>query len=128
MNRASPWKLVATAVALVLVTSLIIATVAWTTADMRWADIQWTVEAPTPDPMKAATVRMGAVASQAVAMSPPPPYAVAACQRQASQHQPDGKPPEALKAGIIGSTSLQPHDERYREAYARCMRSRGYSS
>jgi hypothetical protein len=128
MNGAGPWKLVATAMALVLVTSLIIATVAWTTADLQWADIQWKIEAPATEAMKAATVRMGAVASQAVAMSPPPPYAVNACHRHASQGQSAAKPPEALKAGIIGSTSVQQPDEKYREAYARCMRSRGYSS
>jgi hypothetical protein len=128
MNSANPWKLVATAVALVLVTSLIIATIAWTTAEIQWADVQWTIEAPATEPMKAATVRMGAVASQAVAMSPPPPYAVTACHRQASQGQTDVKPPEALKAGILGGVPVQRPDERYSEAYARCMRSRGYSS
>lgn len=126
MNAANPWKLVATAVALVLVTSLIIATVAWTTADMRWADIRWTVEAPANEPMKAATVRMGVVASQAVAMSPPPPYVVNACRRQARQ-RPSDAAPEAVKAGILGSGPAPQFDERYREAYARCMRSRGYS-
>ena len=33
MNGSNPWSLVATAVALVLVTSLLIAAVAWTTTD-----------------------------------------------------------------------------------------------
>ena len=40
---------------------------------------------------------------------------------------------EALKAGVLGSGTLygvdqtQRSDDRYRDAYARCMRSRGYS-
>ena len=40
---------------------------------------------------------------------------------------------EALKAGVLGSGTLygvdqrQRTDDRYRDAYARCMRSRGYS-
>lgn len=122
MNGANPLKLIVTAVALVLVTSLIIATAAWTTADLPWE-----VEAPTTESTKAAIARMGAVASQAVAMSPPPPYAVTACRRQASQRRSEEASPEALKAGILGMGTTQQSDERYREAYTRCMRSRGYS-
>jgi hypothetical protein len=123
MNGTNPWTLVAIAMALVLVTSMIIAVVAWTTTD-----VEWRVEAPIAEPMKAASFRMGAVASQATAMSPPPPYALAACRRQASQLQPeDASRPESLRAEVVGGGSVQPSDPRYREAYARCMRSRGYS-
>jgi hypothetical protein len=124
MNGSNPWPLVATAIALVLITSTIIAALAWTTAD-----VEWRVEAPATEPPKAASVRMGAVASQATAMSPPPPYALAACRRQASQlRSDDASLPPALKAGVVGVGPVQHSDPRYREAYALCMRSRGYSN
>jgi hypothetical protein len=123
MNGSNPWTLVATAMALVLITSLLIAVAAWTTAD-----VEWRAEAPATAPTHASSVRLGAVASQATAMSPPPPYAVAACRRQASQRQSEGTSPQTLKADVVGGSSVQPIDERYREAYARCMRSRGYSN
>jgi hypothetical protein len=128
MNGAHPLKLAATAVALVLVTSLAIAVIAWSTTD-----VEWSVEAPTIEPAKLA-VRMAVVAPQASAMATPPPYAVAACHRQAARPGSDDTEPPALKAGVLGAGTLyglapaQKRDERYRDAYARCMRSRGYSS
>jgi hypothetical protein len=130
MNGSNPWKLTATAVALVMVTSLVIAVIAWTTSD-----VEWRVEGPPVEPTKpSASVRMAVAAPQASAMATPPPYAIAACHRQANRPGPDDAQPEALKAGVLGSGTLygldqnQKRDERYREAYARCMRSRGYSS
>lgn len=129
MNGSNPWKLAATAVALVLVTSLVIAVIAWTTTD-----VEWRVEAPPVEPTKSASVRMAVAAPQASAMATPPPYAIAGCHRQASRPASDDAKPEALKAGVFGSGTLhgldrnQKRDERYREAYARCMRARGYSS
>ena len=68
MNGSNPWPLVATAVALVLVTSLLIAVVAWTAAD-----VEWPVPAHASGPSRSAS-RIGAAASQATAMSPPPPF------------------------------------------------------
>lgn len=129
MNGSNPWKLTAAAVALVMVTSLVIAVIAWTTTD-----VEWRVEAPPVEPTKSASVRMAVAAPQASAMATPPPYAIAGCHRQASRPGSDSAKPEALKAGVLGSGTLhgldqnQKRDERYREAYARCMRSRGYSS
>ena len=137
MNGSSPLKLAATAVALVLVTSMVIAVIAWTSSD-----VEWRVEAPPVEPVKVATsvraattsMRIAALAPQGSAMATPPPYAVAACHRQASRPAPDEAQPEALKAGVLGSGTLygldqnQKRDDRYRDAYARCMRSRGYSS
>jgi hypothetical protein len=129
MNGSNPWKLTATAVALVMVTSLVIAVIAWTTRD-----VEWRVEAPPVEPTKSASVRMAVAAPQASAMATPPSYAIAACHRQASQPGLDDAQPAALKAGVLGSGTLygldqnQKRDERYRDAYARCMRSRGYSS
>ena len=129
MNGSNPWKLTATAVALVMVTSLVIAVIAWTTRD-----VEWRVEAPPVEPTKSASVRMAVAAPQASAMATPPSYAIAACHRQASRSGLDDAQPAALKAGVLGSGTLygldqnQKRDERYRDAYARCMRSRGYSS
>lgn len=122
MNGSNPWSLVATAVALVLVTSLLIAAVAWTTTD---AELRG--GSPAMAPAKSASERMGAVASQATAMSPPPPYAVAACRRQASQLQPADGSSAAPRAEAVADGPAQP-DERYLAAYARCMRSRGYAN
>jgi hypothetical protein len=128
MNGSNPWRLAATAVAFVMLTSLVIAVIAWTTTD-----VEWRVEAPPVEPTKSASVRMAVAAPQASAMATPPPYAIAGCHRQASRPADDAQP-EALKAGVLGSGTLygldqnQKRDERYREAYARCMRSRGYSS
>ena len=129
MNGSNPWKLTAAAVALVMVTSLVIAVIAWMTSD-----VEWRVEAPPVAPTKSASVRMAVAAPQASAMATPPPSAIAGCHRQASRPGSDDAKPEALRAGVLGSGTLygldQNHkrDERYREAYARCMRSRGYSS
>jgi hypothetical protein len=129
MNGSNPWKLTAAAVALVMVTSLTIAVIAWTTSD-----VEWRVEAPPVEPTKSASVRMAAAAPQASAMATPPPYTIAGCHRQASRPGSGDAKPEALRAGVLGSGTLygldqnQKRDERYREAYARCMRSRGYSS
>ena len=129
MNGSNPWKLTAAAVALVLVTSMVIAVIAWTTAD-----VEWRVEAPAVEQTKSASVRMAVAAPQASAMATPPPYAIAGCHRQARRPGLDDAKPEALKAGVLGSGTLhgldqnQKRDDRYREAYARCMRSRGYSS
>jgi hypothetical protein len=129
MNGSNPWKLTAAAVALVMVTSLVIAVIAWTSSD-----VEWRVEAPPVEPAKSVSVRMAAAAPQASAMATPPPYAIAGCHRQASRPGSDDAKPEALKAGVLGSGTLygldqtQKRNERYREAYARCMRSRGYSS
>jgi hypothetical protein len=120
MNGSNPWPLVATAVALVLVTSLLIAVVAWTAAD-----VEWPVPAHASSPSRSVS-RIGAAASQASAMSPPPPYAVAACRRQASQLQ-DDEFPKPLKTRVAAGPG-QDTDDQYREAYARCMRSRGYSN
>jgi hypothetical protein len=126
MNGSNPWKLAATAMALVIVTSLVIAVIAWTTSE-----VEFRVEAPRVEPAK--SVRMAVAAPQASAMATPPPYAIAACNRQASRAGSEDGQPEALKAGVLGSGTLygldpkQKPDERYRDAYARCMRSRGYS-
>jgi hypothetical protein len=129
MNGSNPWKLTAAAVALVMVTSLMIAVIAWTSSD-----VEWRVEAPPVAPPKSGSVRMAVAAPQASAMATPPPNAIAGCHRQASRPGSDDAKPEALRAGVLGSGTLygldqnQKRDERYREAYARCMRSRGYSS
>jgi hypothetical protein len=129
MNGSNPWKLTAAAVALVMVTSLVIAVIAWTSSE-----VEWRVEAPPVEPAQSVSVRMAVAAPQASAMATPPPYAIAGCHRQASRPGSDDAKPEALKAGVLGSGTLhgldqtQKRNERYREAYARCMRSRGYSS
>ena len=65
MNGSNPWKLAATAIALVVVTSLVIAVIAWTTSD-----VEFRVEAPRAEPAK--SVRMAVVAPQASAMATPP--------------------------------------------------------
>ena len=127
MNGSQPWRLAATAMALVLVTSAVIAVIAWTTSE-----VEFRVEAPA-EPEATKSVRMAVVAPQASAMAIPPPYAIAACNRQAGRSLSDDGQVEALKAGVLGSGTLygvdqsQRSDDRYRDAYARCMRSRGYS-
>jgi hypothetical protein len=132
MSPASPWRLVAVAMALVTATALVTAVVAWTTSEFEWR-----VEAPRFDTTRAAAVRMAAVAPQATAMAVPPRSAIAACHRQASRERAEDARAEPLKAGLIGAGTLsgtlygldadQKRDERYRDAYARCMRSRGHS-
>jgi biotin carboxyl carrier protein len=132
MSPSSPWRLVAVAMALVTATALVTAVVAWTTSEYEWR-----VEGPKVDTTRAAAVRMAAVAPQATAMAVPPRSAIAACHRQASRQRAEDAQAEPLKAGLIGAGSLpgtlygldadQKRDERYRDAYARCMRSRGHS-
>jgi hypothetical protein len=132
MSPASPWRLVAVAMALVTATALVTAVVAWTTSEFEWR-----VDAPRVDTTRSALMRMAAVAPQATAMAVPPRSAIAACHRQASRQRAEDHPSEPLKAGLIGAGTLpgtlygldadQKRDERYRDAYARCMRSRGHS-
>jgi hypothetical protein len=131
MSPASPWRLVAVAMALVTATALVTAVVAWTTSEFEWR-----VEGPRIDTTRAAAMRMAAVAPQATAMAVPPRSAIAACHRQASRERAADDRAEPLKAGLIGGTlsgtlygldADQKRDERYRDAYARCMRSRGHS-
>jgi hypothetical protein len=134
MSSASPWRLVAVAMALVTATALVTAVVAWTTSELEWRAEASRVDATT----RAAAVRMAAVAPQASAMAVPPRSAIAACHRQASRERAEDAPAEPLKAGLIGTSTLsgtlygldadQKRDERYRDAYARCMRSRGHAS
>jgi hypothetical protein len=129
MSLSDPWRLIAVAVALVTATSLLTAVVAWTTSEFEWR-----VDASTLEALRSASFRMAVVAPQASAMATPPRSAIATCHRQASRPQSEGPQPEALKAGMLGTGSLyglsqdQRRNERYRAAYARCMRSRGYSS
>jgi hypothetical protein len=128
MSLSDPWRLIGVAVSLVTATSLVTAVAAWTTSEFEWR-----IEAPTLEAMRSASVRMAAVAPQASAMATPPRSAIATCHRQASRTQSEGTQPEALRAGVLGTGSLyglsqdQRRNARYRDAYARCMRSRGYS-
>jgi hypothetical protein len=128
MSSSDPWRLAAVAVALVTATALVTAVLAWTTSEFEWR-----VEAPRLETTRSASVRMAAVAPQASFMTTPPRSAIAACHRQASRVRSEDAPPEVLKAGVLGPGTLygldqdQKRDARYRDAYARCMRSRGHS-
>jgi hypothetical protein len=128
MSSSDPWRLTAVAVALVTATALVTAVVAWTTSEFEWR-----VETPRLETNRAASVRMAAVAPQATAMAVPPRSAVTACHRQASRLRAEDAPPSTLQAGVLGPGTLygldpeQRRDERYRDAYARCMRSRGHA-
>jgi hypothetical protein len=129
MKSSSVWTLAATATAFVLVMSVAIAVVAWTTVDVNWS-----VEAHRIEPLKSAAVRMAAVAPQASAMAAPPPWVIAACHRQVrglvAQDAPhDSLAPSGASPGLLqGLDPQQQRDPRYRDAYARCLRSRGHAS
>jgi hypothetical protein len=128
MKESSPWALAATATAFVLVMSLSIAVIAWSTAAF-----EWTAETRRIEPLRAAIVRMAAIAPQASAMAAPPPWVIAACHRQVRGVLTQEPPAEGLHAIVVASGTLyglepdQQRDERYRGAYARCLRSRGFS-
>jgi hypothetical protein len=129
MRLSDIWKLVATATAFVLVMSLVIAVIAWTSAE-----VQWSVEASPVAPARAAALSMAAIAPQASAMATPPPYVIAACHRQVRGILAETTTPgETLKVSVVsgavyGLDEHQQRDDRYRGAYARCMRSRGFSN
>lgn len=145
----SPWKVTAIAMALVLVTGLITGVVIG-----NWTGPHLERRAPKLEPLKAAAVRM-ALAPQSSALATPSRSTVEACNRQATgQVGSQGALTEVVKDAAIGTMlgaavgapggaiadggkgagtlfgldENRKHDENYRSAYARCMRSRGYSS
>jgi hypothetical protein len=137
----SPWKVTAIALALVVVTGLVTGAIVanWTGPEGLQR------RAPRLEPLKAAAVRM-ALAPQSSAQPTPPRSTVEACNRQATaQVGAQGRSAEAVTGATIGTMlgaavgaagggtlfgldANRKHDESYRNAYARCMRSRGYSS
>jgi hypothetical protein len=127
MSGPEVWRLVATATAFVLVMSLVIAVVAWTSTDVTWH-----VEAPRLETIETAAVRMAAVAPQASAMATPPPYVVTACHGQVRGLLARDPVGQTLRTGVVAGEPLygldpqQQRDTRYRAAYARCLRSRGF--
>ena len=131
MNAINFWRLTAIALALVLVTAVVMGAAIWTSGDF---EIERQVEALKIETTRAASLRMAVVAPQASALVAPPHAVVVACNRQAAQTGSEDPGPGALKEEVLGSGTLygldpaQKRDDRYRDAYARCMRSRGYSN
>jgi NhaP-type Na+/H+ or K+/H+ antiporter len=136
----NPWKVTAIAVALVIVTALVTGVVGnWTGPDGLQR------RAPRLEPLKAAAVRM-ALAPQSSAQATPSRSTVEACNRQATEHvDTRDRTTEVVKDAAMGAVlgaavgaagngtlfgldASRKHEEAYRNAYARCMRSRGYSS
>jgi hypothetical protein len=131
MNSINVWRLTAIALALVLVTAVVMGVAIWTSSDF---EIQRHAEVLAFETARSSSVRMAVVAPQASAMVAPPPFIIAACHRQAGgRPASDDTGEDAVKAGVLGQGTLygldasQKRDERYRDAYARCMRSRGFS-
>ena len=121
----NPWKLMTVTMLLVLATALVTGLVVanWTGGDTTAAEPPKT--APRP-PARPATPRVAGV---------PGPQVVDACNRSAAtqvgQHDTsvDTVKDVAVVAGTrAGLTETKKHDERYREAYAGCLRSRGYAA
>jgi hypothetical protein len=133
----NPWKLTAIAMALVMATALITGLVV----------ANWSGGAPEP---KAAATPAPAAPKPVAQAAVPPPDAIAARNRYAgSRAAPRDKTLEVVKDAAIGAAvgaavgaaggaiagggtlyglhDNRKHDERYREAYATCMRGRGYA-
>lgn len=137
----SPWKVTVIALALVIVTGLVTGVLV-----ANWTDPEGPQRrAPRLEPLKAAAVRM-ALAPQSSAQATPSRSTVAACNRQATeqvglQDRTGEVVRDAAIGAVLGSAvgaagtgtlfgldASRKHDPKYRHAYARCMRSRGYSS
>ena len=135
MNSWNPWKVTAISMfvvlAVALVTGIVVAN--WTGS---WQGER--SEAPAPKPAAAPRVvsspRPGPVAqTQSVV---PTQAAIEACNRHAAEQVPQEKTKEVLTDGaIVGATGgglyglneNRKSDERYRAAYAACMRGKGYA-
>jgi hypothetical protein len=143
----SPWKTTAIAMALVIATALVTGMVA-----ANWAgrsELERRAATLKAEPLEAAVVRM-AVAPQGSGLATPSRSTVEVCNRQAMQQAgapqtvtgivKDAAMGVVLGAGIgaaggvvadggtlFGLNENRKHDQTYRDAYARCMRSRGYS-
>ena len=65
---------------------------------------------------------------------PPTPAAIDACNQWAAQQTgAQARPPELARNGatagaLVGLDANRKHDERYRAAYAICLRARGYAA
>lgn len=126
----NPWKITAIAMALIMAAALVIGLVV---ANWVGNDEKATAGAQAPSAPALGTRTESAPAVGATQTSTVPPQAVVdACKRYvASQTGNRDKTAEVVKdAGggtLYGLNENKKHDERYREAYAGCMRSRGYS-
>lgn len=154
----SPWKITASAMALVMVTALVTGVVASWTGPGGPGRL-----APNVESLKAAALRM-ALAPQSSAQATPSRSTIEACNQQATDQLAADKTTEVVRDASIGAVlgaavgaaggaladggkgaalgglvgagggtvfglnENRKHDARYRDIYARCMRSRGYSS
>ena len=147
----NPWRMPAIGMALVLGTALVTGLVI---ANWAGPDVDFTAEAPEPDPSPVSTLPSVRTGPAATAL--PTASAIQECNRLAAQHagnrhvrvevanetavgtvvgagasaQRAGK---AVAGGVVGGTLFGlddsgKHDERYRAAYSQCLRSRGYAA
>ena len=127
-SRNNPWKLAAVAMALVIVTVVATGLVAANWGDKKMVDVspgRATPGVATPSAVPAAPTIAGV----------PTQSAVDACnQSAAAQAGQRENTKDTVIAGAIGAgggtlyglNENKKHDESYRNAYAACMRSRGY--
>ena len=148
-QRWDPWKATAIGMALLMATAMVTGLVVANWTGPRPLDSMANVgpaqalrPAPARPPSTSAAVPLRPDPAPA-AVTAPPPAVVAACNELAArQTETRDKIGEAVKDATIGagfgaggSTGTlyglrehKRHDKRYREAYAACMRSRGYAS
>ncbi|HEY7041823.1 MAG TPA: hypothetical protein VID28_23335 [Methylomirabilota bacterium] len=118
----NPWKLttigLVVVVVLALVAEIVIAHRFGARAERPVAAVAMPASkvaaAPAPQPAVARS-------SQPVS-STPPRASIEACHQEAEQASRRDKTVEVVKDGAIGS-----QDQRYRDAYAKCMHARGYT-
>jgi hypothetical protein len=121
-----PWKLAAVAMALVIVTVVATGLVVANWRDKKTVDVSPGYATPsvaTPSAVPAAPTTAGV----------PTQSAVDACNQSAAARAENTK--DTVIAGAIGAgggslygvNESKKHDESYRNAYAACMRSRGYT-
>lgn len=140
MTPWNPWKLTTIAMMLMMATALVTGLVVanWSGSDPeRKPAVDAAAGAARPAGAKAAPAR---VVTPPAAPAAPPQETIAACNRYAeSQLGQRDKTMEVVKdaaiGGVVGAgggtlyglNENRQHDERYREAYAGCMRSSGYA-
>jgi len=131
MDAWNPWKVTAIAMALVLATALVTGLVV----------ANWTGSDAIPKAAEKATEEPRAMARPAAPPAPaapalPTPGVIATCNEAAARETgPRDKTLEVVKDTAIGAgggalyglNENRRQDERYREAYARCLRARGYA-
>jgi len=131
MAAWNPWKATALAMALVLATALVTGLVV---ANLTGSDtVSKAAEQATEQPRAAARPAAPAVPA---APALPTPGVIATCNEAAARETgPRDKTLEVVKDTAIGAVGgalyglneNRRQDERYREAYARCLRARGYA-